>query len=56
MKILIDMNLNPRWLTVLAEAGISSARWSSIGALNAPDPQIMAYARTTTVHNRLRMM
>ncbi len=45
MKILIDMNLSPRWVAVLAEAGISSAHWSSVGSGKAPDPEIMAYAR-----------
>lgn len=45
MKLLVDMNLSPRWVGVLAEAGIEAAHWSSLGAKNAPDPEIMAYAR-----------
>lgn len=45
MKILIDMNLSPRWVTVLSAAGISSAHWSSIGSAKAPDSKIIAYAR-----------
>ncbi len=46
MKLLIDMNLSPRWVGVLAEAGIESAHWSNIGDPTAPDPDIMAFART----------
>jgi len=45
MKLLLDMNLSPRWIGVLADAGISAAHWSLLGAKNAPDPEIMAYAR-----------
>ena len=44
MKLLVDMNLSPRWIGVLAEAGIEAAHWSSLGAKNAPDSEIMAYA------------
>lgn len=46
MKILIDMNLSPRWVTVLAASGISATHWSSVGPTKAPDPEIMAYARS----------
>lgn len=44
MKLLVDMNLSPRWIKVLVDAGIESAHWSSLGANNAPDSEIMAYA------------
>jgi len=71
MRLLIDMNLSPRWVGLLSApkpaasrqaprggqgnlgaarrflesgAGIEAAHWSTIGAHNAPDPQIMAYA------------
>jgi predicted nuclease of predicted toxin-antitoxin system len=45
MKLLVDMNLSPRWVRILADAGIEAAHWSSLGAKNAPDAEIMAYAR-----------
>jgi len=45
VKLLVDMNLSPRWLGVLFEAGIEAAHWSMLGAQNAPDSEIMAYAR-----------
>jgi predicted nuclease of predicted toxin-antitoxin system len=44
MKILIDMNLSPEWAPLLSEAGFPAVHWSSIGAANAKDSLIMAYA------------
>jgi predicted nuclease of predicted toxin-antitoxin system len=38
------MNLSPRWIGAFADAGITAAHWSTLGAHNAPDAQIMAYA------------
>ena len=35
-----------RWVDVLANAGIEAAHWASIGAYNASDSEIMAYAKT----------
>lgn len=45
MKVLIDMNLSPRWLDLLTGAGLEAAHWSTLGAGNAPDLEIMAYAK-----------
>ncbi len=45
MKLLIDMNLSPRWVDVLVNAGIEAVHWASIGAYNASDSEIMAYAK-----------
>lgn len=45
MKLLIDMNLSPRWARYLADAGIEAAHWSMLGAVNAPDVEIMTFAR-----------
>lgn len=44
MKLLVDMNLSPRWVSVLGDAGIESVHWSTLGAHDATDFQIMAYA------------
>lgn len=46
MKVLIDMNLSPRWANMLADSGIEAAHWSTLGAANAPDVEIMDFART----------
>lgn len=31
MKLLVDMNLSPRWVKLLADADIEAIHWSSIG-------------------------
>jgi predicted nuclease of predicted toxin-antitoxin system len=45
MKLLIDMNLSPRWVDRLKQAGFEAVHWSTLGPGNAPDTEIMAYAR-----------
>ena len=45
MKLLVDMNLAPRWVSVLADAGFEAVHWSTLGANNAPDTEIMAFAK-----------
>jgi predicted nuclease of predicted toxin-antitoxin system len=45
MKILVDMNLSPKWADFLSGNGIEAAHWSFIGSPDAPDPEIMAYAK-----------
>jgi predicted nuclease of predicted toxin-antitoxin system len=45
MKLLVDMNLSPRWVDLLADAGIDAAHWSTLGAADAPDSEIMAFAK-----------
>jgi predicted nuclease of predicted toxin-antitoxin system len=46
MKLLLDMNLSPRWVTFFLEAGYETIRWSAVGPENASDKDIMSYART----------
>ena len=45
MKLLVDMNLSPRWVDVLTGAGIQAVHWSVVGARDASDAEIMAHAR-----------
>ncbi len=45
MKLLVDVNLSPRWVGYLEDAGIEAIHWSTVGPLNAPDANIMAHAR-----------
>ena len=45
MRLLIDMNLSPRWVEAFKDAGIDAVHWSTLGAFNATDAAIMAYAR-----------
>jgi len=44
MKILIDMNLSPEWVSVLQAAGHQVIRWSLVGDPRAGDRTIMTYA------------
>lgn len=45
MKLLVDMNLSPRWIGLLADAGIEAVHWSTVGAHDATDAEIMDFAR-----------
>ena len=45
MRLLVDMNLTPRWVERLQEAVHEAVHWSLIGRKNAPDREICAYAR-----------
>jgi predicted nuclease of predicted toxin-antitoxin system len=44
MKLLVDMNLSPRWTGLLHNAGWEAVHWSAVGKVNAPDSEVMAYA------------
>ena len=45
MKILVDMNLSPGWVDFFNGNGIEAAHWSSIGSPDAPDTEIINYAK-----------
>jgi predicted nuclease of predicted toxin-antitoxin system len=45
MKLIVDMNLSPRWADFLQRAGLDAVHWSHVGAADAPDVEIMAYAK-----------
>jgi predicted nuclease of predicted toxin-antitoxin system len=45
MRLLVDMNLSPRWVDLLAAAGFDAAHWSTLGARNAADSDIMRFAQ-----------
>ncbi len=45
MKLLIGMNLSPRWVDLLINAGFEATHWSALGAYHASDSEIMAYAK-----------
>jgi predicted nuclease of predicted toxin-antitoxin system len=46
MKLLLDMNLSPRWASYLREHRFSVEHWSDVGRPDAEDQIIMAHART----------
>lgn len=46
MKLLVDMNLAPRWVSLLTQADLEAVHWSDIGAVGASDVELMTYAAT----------
>ena len=44
MKILVDMNLSPRWVEFLTSAGFECSHWSQIGRMDAHDHELMRWA------------
>lgn len=46
MRILVDMNLSPDWLPLLAGQGWEAIHWSSTGRGSAPDTELLSWART----------
>ena len=44
MKLLVDMNLSPSWIERLTRHGFEAVHWSSIGAVTAPDSEILKWA------------
>lgn len=47
VKLLLDMNLSPDWVPYLASAGFTAVHWSSVGPPNAPDVELMSWARAS---------
>jgi len=45
MRILVDMNLTPRWVGLLSGGGHEACHWSSVGSASAKDREICHYAR-----------
>jgi predicted nuclease of predicted toxin-antitoxin system len=45
LKILLDMNLSPSWVEVLAEAGFEAQHWSAVGDGRASDREIFEWAK-----------
>jgi len=44
MKVLLDMNLSPRWVSLLVDAGMEAVHWSHIGDNSAPDSLLASHA------------
>lgn len=42
------MNLSPEWVPFLHGHGFEAIHWAAVGALNAPDTEIMPWARDHT--------
>ena len=46
VRLVIDMNLSPDWITELAAHGISAVHWTTVGAPTADDSVIMSWAQS----------
>lgn len=46
MKLLIDLNLSPDWISVFEKEGWQAVHWSTVGDLRASDSEVMEWART----------
>lgn len=46
VKLLVDMNLSPEWVSVLRGHGWSGVHWSTVGDPRASDAAIMEWAAT----------
>jgi hypothetical protein len=44
VKLLVDMNLSPRWIETPGLAGVGAAHWSKLGPASAPDHVIFRHA------------
>ncbi len=44
MKLLVDMNLSPKWIGVFRNSGWEAVHWSAVGQAVARDAEIMEYA------------
>ena len=44
IKVLVDMNLSPEWVSTLTDEGWEAVHWSAVGDPRAPDAEIMAWA------------
>lgn len=44
MKLLVDMNLSPKWIELFRASGWQAVHWSAVGQAVARDSEIMAYA------------
>ncbi len=43
MKILVDMNLSPRWVAALEAVGVEARHWSTVGSPDAPDKDVLSW-------------
>ena len=42
VKIIVDMNLSPRWVQTLRAGGVEAEHWGTIGLPNAPDEDVIS--------------
>jgi predicted nuclease of predicted toxin-antitoxin system len=45
MNLLLDMNLSSTWSEFFTEKGYEAKHWATLGKANAPDTDILSYAK-----------
>jgi predicted nuclease of predicted toxin-antitoxin system len=45
MKLVVDMNLSPKWVPLFGNAGWQAIHWSGVGPARTIDPDILAWAK-----------
>lgn len=45
MKLVVDMNLSPEWVSFLRKSDFEAIHWTALGSPSAPDSEIMRWAR-----------
>jgi predicted nuclease of predicted toxin-antitoxin system len=45
MKLLLDMNISPDWCELFSSEGHEAVHWSTIGNPDAPDRELLTWAR-----------
>jgi predicted nuclease of predicted toxin-antitoxin system len=50
MRIVIDVNLSPQWVSALERHDVDAVHWTSVGPIDATDREIMRWAAT---HDRV---
>lgn len=46
IKILLDMNISPKWTQIFQTEGIEATHWSEVGDDTAKDSEIMQWAKS----------
>jgi predicted nuclease of predicted toxin-antitoxin system len=49
MKLLVDVNLTPKWIDAFEKEDVEALHWSNAGPLDASDRQILEYALENNV-------
>jgi predicted nuclease of predicted toxin-antitoxin system len=44
IRLVIDMNLSPAWVTELKNHSVDAIHWSEVGSATSPDTEIMTWA------------
>jgi predicted nuclease of predicted toxin-antitoxin system len=45
LRVVVDVNLSPEWVSALTQVGWETVHWSEVGDPSAPDQVIMDWAR-----------